>query len=93
MEFTDYTRFFLALAFVVGLIWALATIIRKLGLDKKMRGITGGQGRLAISEVLYLDPKRKVIVLRADAKEYLLLVSGDHAQLIDKLEGNTHASQ
>ena len=57
-----------------------------------MRGVTGEKGRLAIREVLYLDPKRKVLLLKADTKEYLIFVAGDQAQLIDRLEENAHAT-
>ncbi len=86
MEFADYTRFVFALAFVVGLIWAVAWVARRFGLDKKIRGVTGAQGRLAVVDVLYLDPKRKLTLVRADAKEYLLLLSGDTAQVVDRFE-------
>lgn len=81
-----YTRFFLALAFVIALIWALTWCAKRFGLDKKMRGITGGQGRLAVNDVLYLDPRRKLTLVRADAREYLILLTGDKAEVIDRWE-------
>ncbi len=86
MEFSDYARFVFALAFVIGLIWAVAFTARRFGLDKKIRGIKGNQGRLAIVDVLYLDPKRKLTLVRADSKEYLLLIAGDKAEVVDKFE-------
>ena len=85
MESTDYSRFFLALAFVVALIWALAWIAKRFELDKKFRGVTGAKGRLQMMDVLYLDPKRKIALVRADAQEYLLLITADNAHVIDKL--------
>ncbi len=81
-----YTRFVLALAFVIGLIWALAALARKFGWDKKMRGIGGAQGRLAVTDVIYLDPKRKLTLVKADAREYLILLTGDRAEVIDRWE-------
>jgi len=86
MDTVDYTRFFLSLAFVVGLIWLCAVLARKFGLDKKLRGATGNHGRLQVVDVLYLDPKRKLMLVRADAREYVLLVAGDHVTVVDKLE-------
>lgn len=86
MEFTDYMRFVLALAFVLGLIWAMAYAARRSGLDKKLRGVTGAQGRMAVVDVLYLDPKRKLTMVRADNREYLLFIAGDTAQVVDKFE-------
>jgi flagellar protein FliO/FliZ len=86
METVDFTRFFLSLAGVIAMIWLCAVLAKKFGLDKKLRGATGGQGRLAVNDVLYLDPKRKLLLVRADAREYVLLVAGDQVTVVDKLE-------
>lgn len=85
MEYTDFSRFSLALALVIGLIWGCAWLAKRMGLDKRMRGITGAQGRLAVSDVMYLDPKRKLLLVKADSTEYLLLVAGDTVTVVDKL--------
>ncbi len=85
MEFAEYSRFFFALAFVIGLIWACGYVLKRTGMDKRLRGITGSQGRLAVVDVLYLDPKRKLTLVRADDKEYLLFIAGEQATLIEKL--------
>lgn len=86
MELADYSRFFFAFLFVVALMWALTVAVKRLGLDQKLRGVTGGAGRLAVSEVLYLDPRRKLTLVRADGREYLLLLTGDQVQVVDKFE-------
>ena len=90
MEFMEYSRFFLALGFVVGMIWVIAYILKRTGLDKRLRGVTGQNGRLAVVDVLYLDPRRKLTLVRADAREYLLLIAGDTAQVIDSMEVKPH---
>ena len=86
MEFADYSRFVFALIFVIALIWFCGWLLKRTGMDKRLRGVTGHKGRLAVVDVMYLDPKRKLTLVRADQREYLLLLSGDHAQLIDTLE-------
>ena len=86
MEFADYSRFVFALAFVVGLIWLTAYVLKRTGMDKRLRGATGGKGRLAVVDVLYLDPKRKLTLVRADHREYLLFIAGDKAEVLDKME-------
>ncbi len=91
MELADYTRFVLALAFVIGMIWFVAYVLKRTGVDKRLRGVTGQQGRLAVVDVLYLDPKRKITILRADDREYLLLIAGEQAQVLDRLEGKNDA--
>lgn len=85
MDFVAYSRFFLALGFVIGLIWLVAYVLKRLGLDKRLRGATGQGGRLQVQDVLYMDPRRKLVLARADANEYLLLLAGDTVTLIDKL--------
>ncbi len=85
MELSEYSRFVFALALVVGMIWLCAYIMKRTGMDKRLRGISGQQGRLAVVDVLYLDPKRKLTLVRADGREYLLLLAGDRAEVIDKL--------
>ena len=44
-------------------------------------------GRLAVTDVLYVDPKRKMLLVRADSREYVLLVSGETVTVIDRLGG------
>ena len=85
MEWSDYSRFFLSLALVVALIWGVAFLLKRFGIDKRLRGATGQAGRLQVVDVLYLDPKRKIMLVRVDTREYLLLVSGDQTTLLDQL--------
>lgn len=92
MEYYDFSRFFFGFAVVIGLIYALAWVVKRSGLDKKLRGATGAQGRLAVSDVLYLDPRRKLVMVRADGREYLLLIAGESVTVVDKLESKPHAS-
>jgi flagellar protein FliO/FliZ len=61
----------LALVFVLGLILLLARLLRATGLAPQ----TGGQ-RLQMREVLALDARRRLIILRCDGREILLLTGG-----------------
>ena len=85
MEAIDFTRVCLSLAFVIALIWFASWGLKKSGLDKRLRGVTGSGARLQVSDVLYIDPKRKLVLVRFDAREYLLLLSGDVTTVIDQL--------
>jgi flagellar protein FliO/FliZ len=85
MEAVDFTRIFLSLAFVVGLIWFASWGLKKSGIDKRLRGVTGSGGRLQVSDAIYIDPKRKLVLVRADTREYLLLLSGETTTVIDQL--------
>ena len=79
MDPIDYLRFLAALAFVLGLIALLAWAARRWRL-----GATppGSARRLALLEVLPLDPRRKLVLVRCDGREYLLLLGQDGNRLI-----------
>lgn len=91
MESVDITRFFFSLAFVIGLIWLTAHLLKRSGLDKRLRGVTSGSGRLQVTEAIYLDPRRKLVLVRADRKEYLLLLNGESTVVVDTLPMKDHA--
>ena len=67
MEFTDYIRFLAALAFVVGLIGMLALAARRFGLTPRITRKKGQRGsRLSIVDILQVDGKRRLVLLRRD---------------------------
>ena len=79
MELESYFRFGLALIFVLALIGVLAVAARRFGLGFPTPARTGKKGRLSVVEVLSVDAKRRLVLLRRDAKEHLVLlgVAGD----------------
>jgi len=81
MEFAEYFRFLAALVLVLGLIGACAWAARRFGLMQNVANVKG-QNRLGIVESLTLDPKHRLILVRRDGKEHLLLV-GESSTLIE----------
>ncbi|HUZ72590.1 MAG TPA: flagellar biosynthetic protein FliO [Stellaceae bacterium] len=75
----NYWRFVLALAAVVALIFAVAWVARRLGLGGRLVSTGGKRRRLAVVEVLPLDAKRRLVLLRRDGAEHLILlgIGGD----------------
>ncbi|MCA3339708.1 MAG: hypothetical protein ACK53U_00190 [Alphaproteobacteria bacterium] len=71
LSFANLLTAGLALLFVLGLILLLARLLRATGLAPQ----TAGQ-RLKVQEVLALDARRRVIILRCDGREVLLLTGG-----------------
>jgi flagellar protein FliO/FliZ len=67
-----YWRFVLALVLVVALIFATAWIAKRLGLGGRIVP-NRGKRRLAIQEVLSLDGKRRLVLLKRDGVEHLVL--------------------
>ena len=73
MSFDTYWRFLLALLFVVALIAGCAWVARRFGFAGRF-GAPGGKRRLAIVEVLPLDGRRRLVLLRRDDVEHLVLL-------------------
>jgi flagellar protein FliO/FliZ len=68
-----YWRFVGALIIVIALILVLAWIAKRIGFGGRLA--TGrGKRRLAIQEVMPLDNKRRLVLLRRDGVEHLLLL-------------------
>lgn len=74
MEFDIYLRFLLALIFVLGLIGLLTWIVRRFGLAGRLTPSRGRERRLEVVEVLALDGKHRLVLLRRDSVEHLVLM-------------------
>jgi flagellar protein FliO/FliZ len=68
----DWARALFALLATLALIGAAAYGARRLGMLQP-----GGQGprRLKVMETLMLDPRRRLVIVRCDEREHLLLLS------------------
>ena len=69
-----YWRFVLALAFVLGLIAALAWAARRFGLGGGFAPMKGRSARLTVVEATMLDAKRRLVLLKRDSIEHLVLL-------------------
>jgi len=74
MDLETYFRFLLALIFVIGLIALLALAARRFGFGYRMRARDGQARRLSISEIMPLDAKRRLVLLRRDDTEHLVIL-------------------
>ena len=82
-EWMLLVRAILALVVVIGLVMLTGQLARRYGIDRRFGG--GGKTgprRLSVSETLYLDPKRRLVLVRADAEEHLLLLGSSHDVLV-----------
>ena len=74
METTNYLQFGAALIFVLALIGAIALLLRAVGGLQFAQGRSGDR-RLSVTESLLVDARRRVILIRRDDEEYLVLLS------------------
>lgn len=79
LDLEVYLRFVFVLIFVLALIAALAWVARRFGLMGKLTPTTGRSRRLSIIEVMALDARHKLVLLRRDQIEHLVLMGpGDN---------------
>ncbi len=83
MEFIDYLRFGFALVFVIGLIGGMAVVARRFGFGFPSGPGTGKQRRLRMVEALSLDGRRRLVLIRRDDTEYLVLLGATSETLVD----------
>lgn len=82
MEPTEYLRFAAAFIFVLALIGAAAFALRAFGfLAQSQR--RPGERRLSITESLLLDARRRLVLVRRDDREYLILLSPQGETVIE----------
>ncbi|MFQ5774577.1 MAG: hypothetical protein ACE5GS_08680 [Kiloniellaceae bacterium] len=83
MDFDVYLRFLLALVLVLALIGALAWTARRFGLGGALAPSRGKAPRLAVVEVKVIDSRRKLVLLRRDGCEHLVLLGPNQDLLVE----------
>lgn len=82
MEMMDYLRFGLALLFVLGLIAGCSWLANRMGLAPRVS--TGPAAkRLSVTEIQRIDARRRLMLIRRDNVEHLILLNGDQDLLIE----------
>lgn len=75
MDATIYLRFVASLVLVLGLMLGVLYVLRRTGLVG-MVSRPGGRRRLGVVESIALDGRRRLVLVRRDGREHLLLVGG-----------------
>jgi flagellar biogenesis protein FliO len=75
----------IALSFlcVIALMFALSWCVRRFGLEKKWHKRESASGLLKIHDSLFLDPRRRLVLIGMHDKHYLLLLDNERSQLLD----------
>jgi flagellar protein FliO/FliZ len=84
----DFIRFFAALILVLGLLGGFWVILRKGWLPSGFSGLmtlqpARGARRLSVRESLLLDPRRRVVIVRADGIEHVVLLGASGETVLD----------
>ncbi|MCK5295425.1 MAG: FliO/MopB family protein [Alphaproteobacteria bacterium] len=78
---TQYINTVLALCFVLGMILLLAWAARKFNPNNIIR--TKKQ-RISVVETAFIDSNRKLVLIRRDNKEHLIVTGGTQDLLVEK---------
>lgn len=71
MDLLDWARALFALIATLALIVGAAYAARRLGM---LQPGAAGQKRMRITETLMLDPRRRMVIVRVDEREHVLLL-------------------
>lgn len=82
MDSAHYLRFILSLVAVLGLIFAVLWVVRQ-RLPGAMAGRNGPGRRLAIVESLTLDVKHRLVLVRRDDREHLVILGGGQPVVVE----------
>lgn len=81
----SYLRFLAALVLVIGLIGAIAWVARRLGLAGRLAAVGGrGARRLGVIEYMALDSKTRLVLVRRDDTQHLLLLSAGGPVVVER---------
>lgn len=83
MEPEDYIRVIFGLVAVIGLIGIAALIARKAGVASLPVSM-GRKRRLAVSESLPLDARRRLLIVRCDDREHLIILGAQSETIVDR---------
>lgn len=81
MDLINIARFILSFVVVIGLIGGLAWVLRRYGSGRI--SAAAGKGRLGVVEVATVDAKRRLVLIRRDAVEHLILLSPTSETIVE----------
>lgn len=82
MEYVQVGQFIAAFALVVGLIGLMGMAMRKYG-NPGMRARRRSEARLHVVETLPIDTRSRLLLIRRDNVEHLLVKSGDRFEVVE----------
>lgn len=93
MDVLLYAKYIVVLLFVLGLIGLISYGIRRFGFVPVAEKPKANKKRLAISQAIGLDAKRRLILIRRDDKEHLLLLGPDGDLVVESNISATHTKK
>ena len=89
MEWSQLSQVALSFLLVVGLMFGLAALIKRLGLEKTWGAAKSSAGMMRVADSLFLDPKRRMMIVQVEHKRYVILLDQERAHVLER--GDTEA--
>lgn len=86
MDLIDFSRYFAALLVVLGLLGGVAVILRKGWLPSGLasfQGLDRRERRLSVKDSLILDPRRRIVIVKSDDVEHVLLLGPERETVLE----------
>jgi len=83
MGWGDYAQTLLALVFVLALIGLVTIVARRFGYGSPTPTLGHKNKRVHIVEVTQLDARRRLVLVRRDDCEHLILLGSDREQVVE----------
>lgn len=83
MDPLTYLKFIAALSFVLGLIGVCVWLARRFNILPDVQRIKKDKRRMEIIESLPLDPKRRMMIVRRDDKEVVLILGATNEIIVE----------
>lgn len=93
-ELPQIVRLLIALGIVIAMMGGLAWVVRKLGLATPVSIKSDDKRRLEIVESLPMDARRRLVIIRCDGREHLVILSATGETVVERdiLSASAHSS-
>lgn len=81
-DLPQFLKLIIALAVVLSLMGGLAFILKKLGLAAQIPNTRSDKRRLKIMESLPLDARRRLVIIKCDDKEHLIILGANNETVV-----------
>ena len=81
--YVDFNRMVIALIFVLSLILLGMYLVKRFGKGWGLQHIPMNKRRMQILESISLGPKQRIIIVKRDDKEHVLIVGHDSATVLE----------
>lgn len=88
----SWIRFVLAFGFVLGLLGLFALALRKWGNKLMLTAPPAASPRLQVVEMRALGPRHRLVLIKRDSVEHLLLIGPESQIVVEQGIETTHAS-